>query len=396
MGTARLFRNVTRGAALAVLAVAASGCGSKADYPPNLAFPSRTDRLVLKSPEITPTSLGQSGQIEAELAHLDEIGGKTVDPAAAPAEVRAAIDQFLKDTFGTPAAPTVALAGNAEVSAAAERLALTPDKLAEGGKLFRRHCLACHNMTGDGRGPTGLSVTPYPRDFRRGYFKFTSTGDAGKPRRTDILRTLAGGLKGTAMPSFGLLPDGQRELLAGYVTYLSLRGQVEYQTFAAALTGATTDAPAFAASRVKPTLAEWEKAESAPGYPAPPAGEEPGSPAHQAAVKRGYELFTRKADNSCISCHADFGRKPVLRYDVWGLVAKPADLTATALKGGARPEDVFARVRGGIPAVGMPAHSEFSDRQVWDLVRFVKSVPYPRELPPDVSKAVYPETGGAP
>ena len=107
-------------------------------------------------------------------------------------------------------------------------------------------------------------------------------------------------------------------------------------------------------------------------------------------------MFTRKADNSCITCHADFGRKPVLRYDVWGLVAKPADLTATALKGGARPEDVFARVRGGILAVGMPAHPEFSDRQVWDLVRFVKSVPYPRELPPEVSKAVYPETGGAP
>ncbi len=104
------------------------------------------------------------------------------------------------------------------------------------------------------------------------------------------------------------------------------------------------------------------------------------STTHEAAVKRGYELFTRKADNSCITCHAEFGRKPVLRYDVWGTVAKPADFSVTTLKGGSRPEDVFARVRGGISAVGMPAHPELTDRQVWDLVRFVKSVPYPARV----------------
>jgi hypothetical protein len=85
-----------------------------------------------------------------------------------------------------------------------------------------------------------------------------------------------------------------------------------------------------------------------------------------------------------------------LRYDVWGTVAKPADLTGPTRKGGARHEDLFDRIRGGIPAVGMPAHPEMTDRQVWDLVRFVKSLPYPRELPPEVRKGVYPDMGGAP
>jgi hypothetical protein len=44
----------------------------------------------------------------------------------------------------------------------------------------------------------------------------------------------------------------------------------------------------------------------------------------------------------------------------------------------------------------MPAHPELTDRQVWDLVRFVKSVPYPRELPPEVLGAVYPNAGRTP
>ena len=57
-----------------------------------------------------------------------------------------------------------------------------------------------------------------------------------KPRRADLGRTIRDGLKGTAMPAFALLPDAERELMAGYVVYLSLRGQVEFQTLAALLT----------------------------------------------------------------------------------------------------------------------------------------------------------------
>jgi hypothetical protein len=42
--------------------------------------------------------------------------------------------------------------------------------------------------------------------------------------------------------------------------------------------------------------------------------------------------------------------------------------------------------------VGMPAHAppKFSDRDVWDLVRFVESASKPKDLPPDVRAAVYP------
>lgn len=396
MWTARLRLIGPGGAALAVLFSLLSGCGSRSEYPPNYAFPSRTDRLVLLPPTTAPASLGEPGQIEKEVAGLDALGGKTVDPASAPAETRAAIDQFLKDSFGTPAEPRVAIANAPGIADAAERLTLTAERLSEGGKLFRRHCDKCHNTTGNGRGPTGLWLSPYPRDFRQGYFKFTTVVGSGRPRRSDLMHTLDAGLKGTAMPSFSLLPERERDLLTGYVIYLALRGQVEFDTFAAVLTTGASDVAGTSASRLKTLVAEWEAAQSAAAMPVPPDDGEPGSPSHAGAVKRGHDLFTRKADNACVTCHVEYGRKPLLRYDIWGTVSRPADLTVTALKGGTRPEDIFARIRAGIPAVGMPPHPDLSDRQIWDLVRFVKSAPYQRELPREVLRAIYPDAGGQP
>jgi mono/diheme cytochrome c family protein len=375
-------------AAVVALAAAAGGCGSKPDYPPNLVFPSRTDRLVLKTPETPPAAQNEPGKLDEDLARLDSLGGKTALPADLPAATRTDLDRFLKDAFGTPAAPKVG--GEPDATAAAEGLGLTPDQLAEGGKLYRKHCLQCHNLTGDGRGPSGFGGVPPPRDFRRGAFKFVSTGHGAKPRRADLVRTLTEGLKGTIMPSFGLLPEGERELMAKYVTYLAVRGETEYQALAAHL-GGPGDPSAPPESRVGPILAEWVKAEQAPPVPAAPDDGEPGSASHYDAVRRGHALFTAKAENSCVTCHEDFGRKPVLRYDVWGTVAKPADLTATnVIKGGARDQDLYARVRFGIAPVGMPAHPELTDRQVWDLVRFVQSAPYPVRLPEDVRAAVHP------
>ncbi len=379
-------------AALVLTTFLNSGCGSHTEYPSTLSFPSRTDRLVLKLPEAVPATLNEPGQLVEELARLDSLGGKTTDPITLSIDLRTRLDQFLREAFGTPAAPTIGQ--DTEASASAARLKLTNESLVEGGKLFRRHCLQCHNLTGDGRGPAGLWVVPYPRDFRRGMFKFTTT-DSGKPRHRDLVRTLNEGLKGTAMPAFEKLPEAERELLARHVAYLAIRGQVEFDTLAALLSAEPpADLVAFATNRLRAILAEWEQAENAPA----PRGVAPGaddgspsSPTHADAVRRGYALFTAKADNACIACHTEFGRKPVLRFDVWGTVAKAANLTEKNIfKGGKQPESIFARIRGGIPAVGMPAHPDFTDRQVWDLVRFVQSLPYPRELPDDIRAIMYP------
>ncbi len=371
------------------LTTLASGCGSVPDYSPNLSFPSRSDRLVLKIPDISPPSLDEPGKMDAGIACIDSLGGETLLPATLPADFRAAIDQLLTDVFGTPAAPKI----NGEP--AAERLGLNSADLSEGSKLYRKHCLQCHNMSGDARGTAGQFVVPFPRDFRQGQFKFVTTGGSGKPRRSDILKTISEGLKGTQMPAFSLLSESKRELLARYVTFLSIRGQVEFECLVAVARGELKmleSVNVFGRAKLATILGHWEQAELSlidPGATIEPDDGEPGSPTHAEAIRRGHALFTAKTENSCISCHADYGRKPVLRYDIWGTVAKPADFHEANLKGGTKPEQVFHRIRGGIPAVGMPAHPHLTDRQIWDLVRFVCAAPYPIQLPEDVRVAVY-------
>lgn len=381
-------RSRARSAALAALAVVFSGCGKPPEYPPDLTFPTRWDRLVLRVPTAQPPGPGEPGKLDAELAAIDSLGGRTGDPQTVPPKYTLALGRFLDETFGTPAAPTI----NGEEAVAA-KLGLTPNRLAEGGRLYRRHCLQCHGLPGDGRGPTGQWIYPHPRDFRRGAFKFVSTGDGGKPRKADLARTLRDGLKGTAMPAFGLLPEEQRDLMAAFATYLSVRGQVEFQTLAALIDGSEEDPAGFARERLGVILRDWEKAEAAPpGPPAPPVPDDAGkqTPEHLDAVRRGYELFTGKGTTDCATCHEDFGRKATYRYDVWGTVVRPADLTAGGFKGGDRPEDLYHRVRGGISPAGMPAHPTLTDAQVWDLVWFVRALPYPRELSEDVREKVYP------
>lgn len=378
-GSATSVAVVVSAAATLVAFSGCGGCRSQVEYPVGFVFPSRADRLVLKLPDKPAPAMNTAGKRDEEIALLDALGGSTFDPAAAPADARGALDAFLKTTFGTPGEPN-------DVSAP---LKLTKDHLAEGARLYKKHCLDCHNLTGDGRGAkSGLYVVPFPRDYRQGAFKFVTSGEGMKPRRSDLLRTLHDGLKGTAMPSFALLQEGERDLLAGYVTYLSVRGEVEFDALRVTAQGG----PPAPDARLRNVLAQWEKADAAPPLPATPDDGEPTSPAHQEAVRRGHALFIEKVENSCVSCHGDYGRKPVLRYDVWGTVAKPIDFTQSSLKGGSRPEDVYARVRFGIAAVGMPAHGppKYTDRQVWDLVRFVTAAPYQDRLPPDVRGLVHP------
>ena len=76
------------------------------------------------------------------------------------------------------------------------------------------------------------------------------------------------------MPSFSLLQEGERDLLAGYAMFLSIRGQVEFESLRAMIEGQPNDP----AARLKAIVAEWEKAGAAPPLPAEPNDGEPESP----------------------------------------------------------------------------------------------------------------------
>lgn len=101
-------------------------------------------------------------------------------------------------------------------------------QIAGGYTLYRKHCLHCHGVTGDGAGPTADFLFPRPRDYRKGIYKFTSTTAGAKPSRDDFWRTINYGIHGTSMPGFeALMTQSEIQQVIDYVIFLSIRGETE-------------------------------------------------------------------------------------------------------------------------------------------------------------------------
>ena len=118
----------------------------------------------------------------------------------------------------------------------------------------------------------------------------------------------------------------------------------------------------------------------------------PGDAQYRQSVANGRILFL-SADTKCAACHGESGRgdgpqtttyqkssagenpKPGL-FDDWGNKIQPRDLTKGIYRGGRRPIDLFRRIRVGIKGTPMPTFGALTDRQVWDLVNYVMSIPH--------------------
>ncbi len=418
------------------LGVLVAGCDSSG-YPDHLRYPERADLLVQEAEAVDirkalppPGDLDEAIEKAAHPPEGQKAAFKSVAPKEVTAEQRKELQQSLREIFGTPARPSVepTLSKNAgddareaynenkqlydkalakglddygATAADLDGLSLEPQTLRKGSELYRRHCLHCHGVAGDGRGPTGPWVHPHPRDYRQGLFKFISTDiklRPRKPRRDDLLRTLSRGIDGTSMPAFGLLPAKELDQLVSYVIHLSIRGEVEYQALwnAKEREGAITDAGGmrqYAYQKTGEILAQWSASSAKPSTAAPAYPyDDNDKDAIQASVRRGHQLFLGKG--ICITCHYDFGRQSAYRYDEWGTLVRPRNLTEGVFRGGRRPIDIYWRIIGGIDPSKMPqANREekvgLSDQDVWDLVNFVQHLPYPAMLPADVRDKVY-------
>jgi mono/diheme cytochrome c family protein len=391
----RRCRNLVRGPALLALACfsGCSGCRGCAQgpdaYPDTIAFASRTDWVVVELPKEAPPGDDPPGEIEEAIRRANQHGGKILDPATVPTQLREDLDKFIRDTFGTPGKPTVA--GDEETKTLVAGLGLTDERLATGSRLYRERCQECHGLSGDGRGPTAPWLTPHPRDYRAGQFKFTSTGK--KPTRADLFRTLTNGLKPTAMPSFGMRTEEERDRLIDYVMFLSVRGKTELDVLKTLLVhgeeGLSGDVTDEAMTALKTDLRAWVATESQV-IPATPQEHADGSPELAESIRRGQTLFVDPKGGGCVACHANYGRDAKFQYDAWGTRIKPAPLTEVRKKGGDAPEQLYRRIRGGIPPSNMPA-TTLTDAQVRDLASFLRALPYPDRLPEDVRAKVYAE-----
>jgi mono/diheme cytochrome c family protein len=381
-----------------------SGCDPD-PYPADMTYPARTDLLVITADAKDIGETFGPGQLNVfinsirEQEKKDKVKFKYIDPAEIPAEARQTINEQLTKVFNTPAEPRVKVT---EEPTLIKDLQLDSPTLAHGSLLYRRHCLHCHGVAGDGRGPTALWVNPPPRDYRRGKFKFASVVGSlvSKPRRQDLMRTLLEGIEGTSMPSFKTQPERDLEALISYVMHLSIRGAVEFDALSQVKdqTEASKDLKVLIQEKTNQFALEWRDQ----AIPISPDASDPAKKLHpypynpddkdelKRSVGRGYELFIGKG--ICVSCHYDFGRQSKFLYDDWGTLVRPNNLPQGIYRGGRRPIDIYYRVHSGIGPSKMPgAASEIASdpKAMWDLVNFVQALPYPGMLPDNVRQKVY-------
>jgi mono/diheme cytochrome c family protein len=222
--------------------------------------------------------------------------------------------------------------------------AASADLLALGKRTYEKECLACHGAKGDGDGEAAYLLYPRPRDFTTGQFRLVSTWD-GVPTDEDLYRTISRGMPGSAMPSWGHLPERTRWGLIHYVKSFSARPLT-----------------------VKEPMAPDADGNGGAGVIAVP----PEAPWDAAAAGRARETFLR----SCAPCHGPAGRGDgqQVQTDSKGFPTRPRDLTLGVFKGTPDAESVYRRVVGGMPGSPMPQSAYLHGRDAWDLVHLVRSL----------------------
>ena len=334
------------------------------------------------------------------------------DRAEVPEPQQQALINALTAMFGTPDDPYAFAETGLDLKKL--KLAAGPSASDEAGVrqgLYRQHCAHCHGISGDGLGPTAGFLDPYPRDYRRGIFKFTSTADGAKPTTADLKKTIIDGIPGTAMPSFSLLPQDEIDALAEYVKYLAIRGETE--SLLSALV--ESEGPEYLNHDVVlneallPIVGFWNDAESnivqPPERPPEAAIDTPEQLA--ASIEAGRKLFLNTKRGQCLNCHGPtgLGDGGDVIYDAWNKpkdqlrkidpekVAelfslpiqrlKPRNLRLGIYRGGRRPVDLYRRIHAGIKGAEMPAAGAtpqkpdgLSPEDIWHLVDYVRSLPY--------------------
>lgn len=281
--------------------------------------------------------------------------------------------------------------------------------LRESAHMYRVQCLHCHGTAGGGDGPTGEYLSPRPRDYRQGKFKWIDVDRNQRPRREDLYSILHDGVYRTAMPSFARFSRGELEGLIDYVRMLAIRGEVESLMVNDIINSDYGDLPV--GSAVENYGLVWDRWLSGPGTYKYVAGEVPHlDEITPEDLALGDELFHGEVA-ACSTCHGDFGRGDGVssseeididgvlvkrkKLDEWGefletsmgdkgalsgdeaepYASNPRNLQLGNYRGGGRPVDIYRRIKYGISGTIMPAaSSELTDKDIWALVYYVRSL----------------------
>jgi mono/diheme cytochrome c family protein len=263
-----------------------------------------------------------------------------------------------------------------------------------------------------------MLLEPYPRDFRRGTFKFKSTPIGKKPTREDIHRTLYEGIPGTAMPSFRALEESKEfaddiDDLVEYVRFLAIRGEVERRIIALHVReGVALDETSEQLREVVRQVVEKWSSASSDQVTVPESPEFIHSPIknpqeHSELMQKGKSHFESEL-TACVKCHGTSGAGDGTSqdYDEWTkdwtilagidpkhpsdwkemkpfgalkpVLTKPRNFHWGAYHGGKSPSEIFKRIVLGIEGTPMPpvaraqnGNPGLTDQELWELVYYV-------------------------
>jgi cytochrome c oxidase cbb3-type subunit I/II len=212
------------------------------------------------------------------------------------------------------------------------------DLLALGRQVYQSRCIGCHGPKGDGNGPAATFLSPKPRDFTAGVFKFRTTPSGSLPTDGDLYRTITRGVRWTAMPTWHELSDKERMAVAGYIKTFSSRFKDE--------------AP-------EPPLLIGDPPKATPEL-----------------VARGKDLYVKA---KCFQCHGPGGKgdgpSADEMKDLAGFPIRPADFTRGQFKGGSSVRDIFRTMSLGLDGTPMPSFSDsMTEPERWAISYYVLSL----------------------
>jgi len=96
-----------------------------------------------------------------------------------------------------------------------------------GKVVYERYCLSCHGELGNGEGEFAEYISPKPRDYRQGTFKWRSTPSGSLPTVSDLEKTVRDGIYGTYMPTWFAIGKRSRLDAIAYIQTFSPRWKAE-------------------------------------------------------------------------------------------------------------------------------------------------------------------------
>ena len=259
-----------------------------------------------------------------------------------------------------------------------DRKVIEVSRLAAGRKTYNAECAGCHGgdlasdvVPGDGAGPAARYMDPRPRNFRKGFYKFTTTDSGQRPLRKDLYRTISYGLTGASMPHFKLLTEERRHDVVEYVRYLSLRGEFEELLLSFTVDDGELADPEEVAELVNEW---WDEKNLAAIFPS--SAEPEMTPE---TIANGRQLYMDSEGAGCAGCHGEtgIGDGPSAEefLDSWGYPIKPRDFTDGVYRAGDTNTDLWVTIATGINGTPMGSFSSsLTSEEIWHIVHFVRSL----------------------